>query len=158
LGFNNRLEPVRIGQLRLEPELNGGKKTELKKNRTIFLNKGGTIMNFFTKLFKSQNSKITDTPENEPANDHQLFINKLKQIEMGMTSKKLKSLFGEPQFVMDSSAAFAMFGGEIPGSMKNRENWEYNLKHGKFGVAVKKGKIVDITGVQSIINAPAKDN
>jgi hypothetical protein len=132
-------------------------KLNLKFNIQTLTIKGGAIMNFFKRLFRNEKSnKVIDTGENEVVNDHQLFINKLKKIEMGMSAKKLKSLFGEPQFVMDSSAAFAMFGGGIPSSMKNRQNWEYNLKHGKFGVAVKKGKIVDITGVQSLINATIK--
>jgi hypothetical protein len=69
------------------------------------------------------------------------FSEKMKKICVNMKVSELKKILGEPNFVMNSSEAFEMFGS-IPKWAKGKQNWIYNTKYGQVQFIIQNKKYI----------------
>ena len=80
-----------------------------------------------------------------------ITVENLKAIKQGMSAKEAIAHIGEPQFVMESAAAFAMMGA-IPEWAKGKENWVYKTPYGEFQLIVQDKKTVaEVQFINSVI-------
>ena len=75
----------------------------------------------------------------------------LMALKEGMSAEEAIGLVGEPQFAMESAAAFAMMGF-VPEWAKGKENWVYKTPFGEFQLIVQDKKTVaEVKFVESVI-------
>lgn len=102
-------------------------------------------MSFLTKLFGKKQAE--ESPK-------QKMVRNLSKVRIGMTEKELTNLFGQPQFVMNQSAALGVFGviaGSIPEDLAQRENWVFKSEYGEFQTVMQKGRVVNTLYVESLL-------
>jgi Tol biopolymer transport system component len=89
-----------------------------------------------------------------PSTEATDFRRKLSKVRVGMAEKELTGLFGQPQFVMNQSAAMGMFGnmiGGVPESLAKRDNWVYKTPFGDFQTVMEGGRVVELLGVKPLL-------
>jgi hypothetical protein len=79
----------------------------------------------------------------------------LSKIQAGMSVEELKTLAGAPSFSMKGSVAFGLAGavvGSIPQAEKDKERWIYKTPLGEFQVTVLYGRVINISGLDALLN------
>ncbi|MCL2080273.1 MAG: hypothetical protein FWH17_10645 [Oscillospiraceae bacterium] len=80
-----------------------------------------------------------------------ITVENLMALKEGMAVKEAIQRVGEPQFAMESAAAFAMFGS-VPEWAKGKENWVYKTPFGEFQLIVQDKKTVaEVKFIESVV-------
>jgi hypothetical protein len=93
---------------------------------------------------------LPQRPQRPPQPDN--LLAKLQKVNTNLSVSEMIALFGQPEVKKSAAEIFTPLLGTVPVSEAGKEYWNYSTPHGDFQVAVRYNMVVDVNGVEPLID------